>query len=192
LGLLPTLFECQSASGRWRTSRIPDRWLLEGHLDALWVSRCNLARDNDGTSQKFYCQTIARGQLFQATFSDGLAVHCRMTQPAGGYIIGFGGKTGLVFNWQRRDRAWLYSADVRSAHFPGRQFHRDRIDVRVPTPEQRSRRSAPYASGNVYRRRRSEHSRPNIASILLSDQKGANNAASSLMLVGPVCPAVRP
>jgi hypothetical protein len=74
--------------------------LRQGRLVTLWSSRCNLERDDAGFYPKFCVPMIAKGRVYLPSFTQRgkLMVYGLLEEPDGGYDIGVGGKTDLVFN----------------------------------------------------------------------------------------------
>jgi hypothetical protein len=104
----------------------------DGRLVTLWSSRCNRRRDDYGTFAKFCCPTIAAGRVYQATFNEpgSLAVYGILKTQNGGYNLGFGGTTGLVFNGS----ACVEQTHVRLVESPhlfqaGSIFSRHKVEV---------------------------------------------------------------
>jgi hypothetical protein len=103
--------------------------LYQGRLVTLWSSRCNLERDASGNYPKFCVPTVADGRVLLPSFgpTPKLMVYGLLAEKDGGYDIGFGGKTDLVFN----GNASICSKNVRLVEKPhrlqaGSVFHKDR------------------------------------------------------------------
>jgi hypothetical protein len=105
----------------------------KSRLTALWSSQCNLERDDAGFFPKFCCPMVAKGRVYLPSFQGGgkLLVYGLLKDDDGGYYIGFGGKTNLVFNGSscvrgRRvrlvERPHVYQA--------GSVFFKNRVHVR--------------------------------------------------------------
>src|SRR5262249_4467758 len=65
-------------------------------LIMLWSSE-QKPDDKLGLFTKFCCPTIANGRVYQPAIENKVLVYGLRKEPDGGYNIGFGGRTGLVF-----------------------------------------------------------------------------------------------
>ena len=100
----------------------------------LWSSRCNIDRDDAGLFPKFCCPMVAGGRVYLPSFqgTGKLLVYGLLEGKGkdGGYDIGFGGRTDLVFN----GNAGVRSGKARLTEKPhtgqaGSVFHKKKIRI---------------------------------------------------------------
>jgi hypothetical protein len=102
----------------------------QGRLVLLWRSHQNVPHDDVGNFPKFCCPTVADGKVFHATFSNKLRVYGKRPAPDGGYVLAFGGKSGLTLNGSARSNGGPIRLTGQHDLQAGSVFATNPVDVR--------------------------------------------------------------